>query len=158
MARRGPLAVLRNSGIGGQTTLILGCRGLIIVSGVYSGRYPRNRLGQKHPSNAIARILALQLPFLKISESMGNHDSKDRGRRQRRSKKRLRYGLRPLREVEEADTSVVRARTCCEDRSLFLEGLLGDEQRKTGLDAGGGSWRSWSMAAAGDPGSQGLGC
>jgi hypothetical protein len=33
-----------------------------------------------------------------------------------------------------------------------LEGLLGE------LDARGGSWRSWALAATGDPWSQGLEC
>ena len=44
---------------------------------------------------------------------------------------------------QDADTSVVPARACCDECRLALEGLLGDEQRKTG----------WMRAeAAGDPG------
>ena len=44
---------------------------------------------------------------------------------------------------QEADTSVVQARRGATNAGLFLEGLLGDEQRKTG----------WMRAeAAGDPG------
>ena len=43
-----------------------------------------------------------------------------------------------------------------ENTELFLEGLLGDEQRKTSWMRAGGGRRSRPVAAAGDPGSAGI--
>lgn len=53
------------------------------------------------------------------------------------------------------DTSVVHARACCDECRSILEGLLGDEQRKTGwmrAEAAGdpGPWRQQAILVRGD--------
>jgi hypothetical protein len=62
-----------------------------------------------------------------------------------------------LREVKQRIRPLFTQERVATNVGLFLEGLLGDEQRKTGWMRGGGGRRSWPMAAAGDSGAQGLG-
>src|SRR3982074_1636062 len=81
-----------------------------------------------------------------------------------------------LREIKKRIRPLFNQDRVATNAGLFLESLLGDEQRKTGWmraeaagDPGpwreegirggcGASWRSWPLAATGDPGSQRLGC
>ena len=63
-----------------------------------------------------------------------------------------------LGEIKTRIRPLFRQERVATNAGLFLEGLLGDEQRKNRLDARRGSWRSWPLAATGDPWSQGLGC
>jgi HTH-type transcriptional regulator/antitoxin MqsA len=39
-------------------------------------KYEQDTVTVSKPMSNLLRVLALQLPFMKISESMGNHDSK----------------------------------------------------------------------------------
>jgi len=63
-----------------------------------------------------------------------------------------------LREIKKRIRPLFRQERVAANAGLFLEGLLSDEQRKTGWMRAEAAGRSWSMAATGDPGSQGLGC
>src|SRR5471032_3140061 len=96
--------------------------------------------------------LSLQLPFLQVSESMGNHDSKivDAATMIRRSWTRpasieetLALWAASLRDIKKRIRPLFNQDRVATNAGLFLESLLGDEQRKTG----------WMRAeAAGDPG------
>ena len=93
-----------------------------------------------------AALLSITVAF---SEGFPIHgqpcDLEDRGRGQRRLKQKVALVGGVASGDQDADPSVVQARGCVWRRmqALFLEGLLGDEQRKTG----------WMRAeAAGDPG------
>jgi len=62
-----------------------------------------------------------------------------------------------LRGIKKQIRPLFRQERVATNAGLFLEGLLGDEQRKIGWMRAGG-WRSWPLAATGDPWSPRLGC
>jgi len=75
--------------------------------------------------------LALQLLFLKASESMGNHDSESWARAAS-IEETLALWAASLREVKQRIRPLFTQERVRRMRGLFSEGLLGDEQRKTG--------------------------
>jgi hypothetical protein len=78
---------------------------------------------------------------MQVSESMGNHDSKIVDARPASIEETL--ALWALREIKQRIRPLFNQDRVARNVGLFLEGLLGDEQRKTG----------WMRAeAAGDPG------
>src|SRR5450631_2568895 len=63
-----------------------------------------------------------------------------------------------LREVKKRIRPLFRQERVATNAGLFLEGLLGDEQRKTGWMRAEAAGDPGPMASAGDPGPHGLGC